>query len=256
MSEPNFIVTYQTGENQGLTISNTAMRGELLQQTIQERIKHYIIERHLESGAELPSEAELANQLGVSRNAVREAIKVLQTLDIVETRHGQGTFVGRFSLNALADGLAFRILFDVKRDLRTLQELLELRQVLECELVKRLPALVTEFYLSELRGLVQAMEEKGQQGQIFPEEDRAFHLTLYRPLENHLILQLLQAFWDAFNIVRDLLPGNLKSPIATAQVHQRILDALVRKDGAEAANAMAEHFAEIQTRISTTTQEM
>jgi DNA-binding FadR family transcriptional regulator len=226
------------------------MRGELLQQAIQERIKQFIIEHHLESGAELPSEAELGNYLGVSRNAVREALKVLQTLDIVETRHGQGSFVGRFSLNALADGLAFRVLFDVKRDLRTLRELLELRQVLECGLISRLPDLMTNELLSELHVLVEAMEEKAQQGQIFPEEDRAFHIALYQPLDNHLMLQVLQAFWDAFHSVRTMLPSNLQSPIATVQVHQRIIEALSAGNGPEAAVAMAAHFAEIQERLS------
>jgi DNA-binding FadR family transcriptional regulator len=232
------------------TISNTGMRGELLQQVIQERIKQYIIEHHLESGAELPSEAELAGHLGVSRNAVREALKVLQTLDIVETRHGQGSFVGRFSLNALVDGLAFRILFDVKRDLRTLRELLELRQVLECGLVSRLPEQMTNERLEELQVLVDMMEEKARQGQTFPEEDRAFHVALYQPLGNHLMIQILQAFWDAFHSVRDMLPGNLQSPITTVQVHQRIIDALSVGDGSGAAIAMAAHFAEIQARLS------
>lgn len=232
------------------TISSTGMRGEVLQQAIQERIKQYIIEHHLESGAELPSEAELAGHLGVSRNAVREALKVLQTLDIVETRHGQGSFVGRFSLNALVDGLAFRILFDGERDLRTLRELLEIRQVLECGLVSRLAELMTTERLSMLQALVDAMEEKAVQGQIFPEEDRAFHIALYQPLDNHLMIQVLQAFWDAFHSVRGMLPGNLQSPMATVQVHQRIIGALNAGNGSEAAVAMEAHFAEIQARLS------
>ena len=234
-----------------MSISHTGLRGELLQQDIQEQIKQFIIEQHLESGAELPSETELASYLGVSRNAIREALKVLQTLDIVETRHGQGSFVGRFSLNALADGLAFRILFDVERDLRTLRELLEIRQILECELVSRLAEQITTEQLARLNELVQAMSEKAQQGQIFPEEDRAFHVALYQPLGNNLMIQILQAFWDAFHNVRDLLSDNLKSPIATVEVHQRIVDALRIGNGPAAAAAMAAHFAEIQARLAT-----
>jgi DNA-binding FadR family transcriptional regulator len=233
-----------------MSISNTGLRGELLQQAIQEQIKRFIIEQHLESGAELPGETEFASHLGVSRNAIREALKVLQTLDIVETRHGQGSFVGRFSLNALADGLAFRILFDVKRNLRTLRELLEVRQVLECGLVSRLAGQVTTEHLARLNDLVQAMNAKALQGQIFPEEDRAFHVALYQPIGNHLMLQILQAFWDAFHSVRDLLPGNVQSPIAAVEVHQRIIDTLQAGDGSAAAEAMAAHFAEIQTRLA------
>jgi DNA-binding FadR family transcriptional regulator len=134
-----------------------------------------------------------------------------------------------------------------------LHELLEIRQVLECGLVSRLAEQMTTEHLARLDELIQAMNEKAQQGQTFPEEDRAFHVTLYQPLGNHLMIQILQAFWDAFHNVRDLLSDNLKSPIATVEVHQRIIDALRVGNGSAAAEAMAAHFAEIQARLATET---
>ncbi len=228
----------------------SAVRGEALQQAIQEYIKEYIISHHLKRGDPLPSEGEIAGQLAASRNAVREAVKSLQALGIVETRHGQGTFVGDFSLNALVAGLTFRIRLAANQDLRTVRELLEIRQVLECGLVARLPGLITAAHLAELHALVNSMEDRAAQGEAFPEEDRAFHEVLYRPLDNSLVIQLLQAFWEIYHVVGPELPVAAEHPSVTAAEHRRILEALEANDETAAVAAMAAHFAGLQGRIA------
>ncbi len=230
--------------------SFSAVRGEALQQAIQEYIKEYIISHHLKHGDPLPSEGEIAEQLAASRNAVREAVKALQALSIVETRHGQGTFVGDFSLNALVAGLTFRIRLTADENLRTVRELLEIRQVLECGLVAHLPGLVTASHLAELHMLVNRMEERAAQGETFPEEDRAFHEVLYRPLDNSLVIQLLQAFWEIYHVVGPELPVAEEHPRVTAAAHRRILETLEANDKDAAIVAMAAHFAGLQGRIA------
>lgn len=97
------------------------IRREALHQTVQDRIKRFIIERGYRPGDPLPAEAELARALGVSRPSLREAIKALQILGVVETRHGAGTFVGRFSFSPMVDGLIFRIRSDLGRDVQTIR---------------------------------------------------------------------------------------------------------------------------------------
>lgn len=219
-----------------------SLRGEDLHKAIQERIKRIILDRHLRSGDPLPTEADLTRDLGVGRNSVREAIKALQTLGVVEIRHGLGTFVGNFSLDPLVDGLTLRILISVGRDTRTVHELLDVRQVLETGLVIRVTGLHTAEELDELDALVTAMEAQADRGEIFPEEDRRFHEALYRPLHNELLGQLLQVFWQVFHTVRAELPGEPGPPSRSAERHRRILDALLARDGAAAAAAMDEHF--------------
>ncbi|MBO0793248.1 MAG: FadR family transcriptional regulator [Ktedonobacteraceae bacterium] len=230
--------------------SISAMRGEALQATIQEYIKDYIIRHGLKHGDPLPSEGAIASHLAASRNAVREAVKSLQTLGIVETRHGQGTFVGAFSFSALVTGLTFRIQLSANRDLSIVRELLEIRQVLECGLVARLPDLITESQLAELHILVNKMEAQAAQGKTFPEEDRAFHEVLYRPLDNSLVIQLLQAFWEIYHIVEPQLLVAPEYPGDTAASHRRILEALEALDGNKTVAAMEAHFAAIQSRIA------
>lgn len=225
-------------------------RNEALQQSIQDYIKHYIIEHHLVAGSPLPSEAEIASELQASRNAVREAIKVLQTLGIVETRHGQGTFVGSLSFQALVAELSFRVLFEAPKNLRMLRELLQVRQILECNLVAELPAVTTPTHLADLQLLVAGMTARAARDEPFPEEDRAFHEVLYQPLGNRLVIQLLQAFWEVFYVVRSQLPGLADRPMVTVEDHQRIVDKLAAGDGVAASEAMAAHFAGIHSRLA------
>lgn len=232
-----------------MTALQSSPRNEALQQNIQDYIKQYIIDHQLGPGSPLPSEAEIASELQASRNAVREAIKVLQTLGIVETRHGQGTFVGNLSLQALVAGLSFRVLFEAPKNLRMLRELLQVREILECNLVAHLPAVTSPAHLADLRVLLAGMAARAARGKLFPEEDRSFHEVLYQPLGNTLVIQLLQAFWDVFYVVRFQLPGLADHPMVTVEDHQRIVDALAAGNGSAAAEAMAAHFAGIHTRL-------
>jgi DNA-binding FadR family transcriptional regulator len=216
---------------------------------IQERIKRFVLDEGYRPGDPLPPEAELARALGVSRPALREAIKALQPLGIIETRHGTGTFVGRFSMESLVHGLAFSISIDLGENMRTVGELLELRETLETAFVARVATMRTEAQLAELGDLVTAMECRAERGEIFPEEDRAFHEALYRPLDNVLLVKLLQAFWDTYYLVRDQFSGMTDSLAITASDHRQILNALDARDVDAAVAAMAVHFHGIRSRL-------
>lgn len=231
------------------------LRNDALHSAIKERIKSIIMERGLQTGDPLPTEVELVRLIGVSRNTVREAIRSLQTLGMVEVRHGHGTFVGDFSMDPLVDGLTFRILSDMKRNIRTVHELLELRQVIESGLIMRVVEKLTAEDVAELRRLVLGMEARAVRGEAAPIEDRAFHEALYRPLENDLVIQLLQAFWDVFRMVRDKLPGTPPPLTVTAAQHREILDAVESRDPSAAAQAMTAHFRGVQAWIEASPSE-
>lgn len=208
-----------------------------------------ILDRKLRPGALLPTEAELMEELGVSRNSVREALKALQALDIVEIRHGYGTYVGQASLMPLADGLTFRTLVQLADDTHALAEILQVREVLEEGLVRRVAVLLTDDELSQLEALVRKMEESAGTGAAFPDLDREFHETLYRSLGNELVPQLLGAFWNVFHRVAGVRGwARDPAPEVTVRRHRDIVTALRARDVERAQRAMADHFRGIEAR--------
>ncbi|GAA2801793.1 FadR/GntR family transcriptional regulator [Nonomuraea dietziae] len=173
---------------------------------VQQAVKEIILSRRLAAGDPLPTETELMEELGASRNSVREALKALQAVGIVDIRHGFGMFVGRMSLNGLVDELAFHSRIRMHDDgPRQLGHLVEIREVLEAGLVERLIDLGGEADLSPVAEVMARMSAEAEVGIISPETDRLFHDVLYRPLGNPLVGQLLGAFWDVYHQLRDHL---------------------------------------------------
>ncbi|NGO47807.1 FadR/GntR family transcriptional regulator [Streptomyces ureilyticus] len=219
---------------------------------LQERIKKLIIDRRLPSGASLPTEPELMELLGASRNSVREALKALQAMGIVEIRHGFGTYVGPMSMAPMIEGLAFRTVAGHYRGEDSLVQLLELREAVETGLISRLAGRIPEADLVELDALVDRMESQAAEGAGLAETDRAFHATLYRGLGNLLLGEVLEAFWDAFHRVRTDLVEPPQDPKITCRQHREILDAVRTGDALRAEDAIREHFGHIRTRLTAT----
>lgn len=234
---------------------------------IQERIKRLIIEGRLPSGAPLPTETELTERLGVSRNSVREALKALQAMGIVEIRHGFGTYVGAMSMAPMTEGLSFRTVAGHYRGEESLLRLLELREAVETGLMARLVAEGAEGMegtegaertgrvrvdTGRLAELVGRMREEADAGAVRAETDRAFHSALYGGLGNPLLSEVLDAFWDAFHQVRTDLAELTQDPMVTWRQHAEILAAVRAGDAKRAERAVRDHFGNIRERLRTT----
>lgn len=217
---------------------------------VQEAVKGIILERGLTAGDPLPTESELMDELAIGRNSVREALKVLQAVGIVDIRHGFGMFVGRMSLNGLVDELAFHSRITMTDERNQLGHLIEIREVLESGLAQRLIEQHRGADLSAVAAVIAQMEAEAQVGVISPETDRHFHDVLYRPLGNPLVGQLLGAFWDVYHQLRDELGTPDESPADLARKHRDIYEAVMAGDGAAAAAAMRAHFAGVRTRLA------
>ncbi|WP_328771694.1 FadR/GntR family transcriptional regulator [Streptomyces sp. NBC_00286] len=221
---------------------------------IQREVMQLILDRKLRAGAPLPTEAELMGALGVSRNSVREALKALQALDIVEIRHGYGTYVGQASLTPLVDGLTFRTLAAQQADdggALALGDILQVREVLEEGLIRRVAGVLSDAELDRLEGVVTRMEEAGRAGLPFPELDREFHELMYASLGNALVPQLLGAFWTVYRRVAGVQGWtDDPTPDVTVRRHRDIVVALRARDIAGAQRAMAVHFRGIEARAA------
>jgi DNA-binding FadR family transcriptional regulator len=240
------------------TIDASPLRGQERpgprRQEVVTGIKDYILRNRLKPGDLLPTETELCEAVGASRSSVREAVKILSALDIVEVRHGHGTFVGRMSLNALVESLAFRGLLSGEEDHHVLGQVVDVRQTLEQGLAAEIIDLLGDDHRADLSALAEQMADLAAQDKDFLEIDRAFHLKLMEPLGNDLLLQLTEAFWQVQAIVAPTLRTEPEHRVITAQRHRAIVDAILGGDPAVLRAAVADHYAPIRASIARAVQ--
>lgn len=220
------------------------------QSELREGIKRLILRRGLRRGDPLPTETELMGELSASRNSLREALKALQALDIVEIRHGFGTYVGQLSVEPFADGLAFRGRLSLRHDLTEVRELVDVRQALEVGLIGQVIALASPGDVKALRDIVEEMERLAPDRPIPADLDREFHECLYRPLGNQLMSQLLRAFWDVYHDLSAELHDDTVDADEIHRIHRDICDAVSARDSDRAVAAVNTHFEGIRSRLS------
>ncbi|WP_323511637.1 FadR/GntR family transcriptional regulator [Subtercola sp. RTI3] len=194
--------------------------------SVTDQIKNFILRNDLRPGDLMPTESEICATLNVSRSSVREAIRTLAALDIVEVRHGYGTYVGNLSLAPLVEGLVFRGVLSPEDNFAALREVVEVREALDLAMAGPIVTALTGQNDEQLRALVGTMVDKATRNEAFPEEDLAFHTRLLSYLDNALVGQLVAAFWEVNTVVYPLLG---LAPAAdmdeTAKAHGTMLDA-------------------------------
>jgi len=221
-------------------------RKEMLYQTVQEEIKAYILENGLKAGDALPPETELAIQLNISRNSVREAVKALEALGILESRPGTGLFVREFNFDAIVNNLAYGTLFELQH----LSNVLEVRLHLESGMIERVIEKFTPEQVQRLRTILDQMRRAAEEGHYSEEADRAFHRCLYDNVDNPLLWNILDVFWNVVRLAQkyEAMPGPV-NPMDSYRVHIPIVDALEKRDAEGMRAALRQHYGGIEARL-------
>jgi GntR family transcriptional repressor for pyruvate dehydrogenase complex len=200
---------------------------------------------HLIGGSRLPSERELAAQLGVSRPSVREALRQLELMGVIESRQGAGAFVREVTDDDLVQPLA--LLLRGRKHL--LGDILETRKVIEPHIARLAAEKASADEIAQLESLVQRQETKTREGKLAIEEDSSFHHTLARASGNGVLLLLVESCMDLLRESRRL---NLQSPERarrSVEGHVELLQAIKRHDAEGAFQAMHRHLDGIENAI-------
>jgi DNA-binding FadR family transcriptional regulator len=221
------------------------IRQPMLKRVIQDQVKQFITDRALGPGDLLPPEGQLADGLGVSRGSVREAIKSLESLGIVEVRHGDGVRVREFNFDSILDFLSYGLLFQPAKA----AEILQIREWLEAAAVAEAAKSITDDELDQIEALLVVWEAKAAAREPTSQEDRSFHRLLYASLGNASLLSLIDIFWVVYNALPAQTVGQDPDPLATVKAHRELLAALRRRDPALAQRRMGEHFRNIEVRF-------
>jgi GntR family transcriptional repressor for pyruvate dehydrogenase complex len=210
------------------------IRMSVTQQAIDE-IKGMIVRGELRPGARLPKESDLAARLGLSRNSLREAVRALTLIRILETRQGDGTYVTSLEPAMLLETLGF--VADLHQD-RTLLHVLEVRRILESAATGLAAQLITDDELARLGELVDAMDAC-ETVEAFVENDLAFHRLIAEAARNPVLVSLLDSFSSRTSRARVWRGVTQAGAIEQTKAdHRAIYDALAHRRS-ELARALA-----------------
>jgi GntR family transcriptional regulator, transcriptional repressor for pyruvate dehydrogenase complex len=208
-----------------------------LYQGIVEQIETLLERGELKPGDQLPAERTLADQFQVSRASVREALRTLELLGIVETRAGGGTFVRQVAPDDLAKPLQSLIARG-----HTLSDVIEFRGVVEPAIAALAATRIDTPLLAELHELLIAQQVKVTAGQPYADEDTRFHEVIGDAAGNELLTTMLGVIWDVLRASREQWLQTNARAHASLEAHHRIYDALARHDADAARKASSEHI--------------
>jgi GntR family transcriptional repressor for pyruvate dehydrogenase complex len=220
-----------------------AVQTSRLYEQIVQQIEEAILKGALKPGDQLPAERELAVQFGVSRTAVREAVKTLREKGLVEAYSGRGTFI--------TDGTSHVIRQSLDRMIRIGQpdgsvHLAEVREILEPEIAALAATRMEEPHLATMREAFAVMDGARQDPDAYIEADLDFHLSLAEAAANPLILSLLDSIVGLLREQRLRIFRVSGGPERGQFHHKRILEAIEQRDPEKARQAMRVHLQQVR----------
>lgn len=208
---------------------------------IAQQLKEQIIAGELKPGDKLPSESELCQMYQVSRTSVRQALANLSSLDLIETRFGEGSRVKEAGSAAVMTPLLSHTYLGEK----SIMELIELRQIMEPNATKLACEKASDEDVERLRELYERMVKSQDDLQVFGRLDCDFHNEIARISQNSYLLKI-------YEIIADVLLYAFAEIVvkrgneAGLKYHKQIVEAFAAHDAALAQKVMEEHMTDLR----------
>jgi GntR family transcriptional repressor for pyruvate dehydrogenase complex len=220
---------------------------EPISSEVTRRLLDYLISGHVKPGERLPSERQLAETLGVGRSHVRQAIKSLTVLGLVDARQGDGTYLKRTDSPLLPLAIEWGLLLGAKRS----QDLVEARAELEVLLAGLAAERRDEASLDEMRRCVEVMQGTTDNDE-FVRADVDFHLAIARSTGNQSLYQIMKSIRSLMQVWIHRVAYAPGTRPATWTEHAAVLEAIEAADPGAARRAMVGHMEGAAGRLQTT----
>lgn len=195
-----------------------------MHEMIAEEIKRYINEHQLKRGDKLPSVADLTAILGVSRSSIREGLRYLEGIEVIEVQNGKGIFVKE------GDLLKIEAKIDVEQEKNYLLHISELRRALEGKAVELASLRATEAEIQEMERLLDEVISLKDSGVDSSAEDWEFHKAIYKASHNPLLETVAESVSDTFNKLWSKPFGIEHIFEDTFPYHRTLMDGIKRRD--------------------------
>lgn len=208
-----------------------------------DKIENMIIDNKLKPGDKLLNERELVSQLNVGRGTIREAIKILESRNVVEIHRGRGTFVCKH-VGIVGDPLGFRFAQDRKK---LAEDLSDIRCMLEPKIASLAAECASDKDIQELQDICTEVENMIKSGQNYGQRDIDFHVKLASLTGNTVMPQIIPLITQGIYLYVDLTNHALAGTAAVT--HQKVVDAVKQHDSQKAYDAMLEHMIENRNNL-------
>jgi GntR family transcriptional repressor for pyruvate dehydrogenase complex len=212
---------------------------------IADRIRVLILDGTFPAGRPLPAERPLAERFGVSRGSIRDAFRTLETIGLLVTRHGQGTFPQELDVDRLVAPLTSVLRY--RPDLQ--DELLDVRRMFEPAVARFAASRVTDADLADLQRILDAQRKKLKTGRSALVEDTAFHAALARATRNRVVVSIMATLNDLLVESRRHTLKQKGRPQRSILGHEAVVAALRQRDAEAAASAMRAHIDQIASLL-------
>jgi GntR family transcriptional repressor for pyruvate dehydrogenase complex len=221
-----------------------AIRKQRVHEEVARQIEQVIL-KTLHPGDKLPAERELAEMLGVSRSSIRDAMRRLEMVGLVEPRQGAGTVVREISHHALVGQMTNAIA--QKRQM--VSELLDFRKMLEPPMAARAAKHGSAEEISRMEDILRRQDKKVRAGELAVEEDSEFHYSIATASGNSVVLKVMDVVMDLLRETRSRSLQSEGRPQKSLAGHRKILAAIKRHDGAAAETAMRQHIRDVEEMV-------
>ena len=208
---------------------------------IANRLRVMIVDGSFKKDEPLPSERALAKRLRVSRSSVRDAIRRLEVIGLLETRHGQGTFLHELSVDNVVTPMASVLTFNRGRQ----DDLMDARRAFEPAVARMAAARATPEEIDAIDRLLEEQRRKVKASQPTIGEDTAFHAALAQATHNPVIVGIMETLNHLLVESRQRSLERRGRSLQSLRGHEAVAEALRRHDADGAAAAMHSHIDQI-----------